>query len=311
MTLGRYAVALLLTVAAVLSQYVVPVLIPALRPFYQNLGSGLLIVYGIPIVAFAVLVGPAPLRRFATSMGNASIEGLRWYGLLSLLALFVGVVVVELLAAFDPAALHLLENQTNPEIAQASSDPWFWVAFAFVIGAFEETIFRGWIFGFWLVRGGTDWLLPAIGSSALFAGVHLYYATTYGVGAAAYYPTLFLLGFAFAGVYRYSGGNLVVVALLHGANDSVAFLVLISPWGAYAFHYGLVLVGAFVGLILYVQARAPPAPPPVAAWTGPDGTLPRAVPYDGNATSWPPPTPPPEPAAGAPPADPRVDPPRR
>jgi membrane protease YdiL (CAAX protease family) len=291
-SLGRYLAATLITIGAILSQYVVPVLAPASRPAYENLGADLLIVYGIPVVAFAVLVGAAPLRRFAASMGKASVEGLRWYALLSILGVIVAAVVIGVLSDIDPAAVQAL-TRTNPELSQAQGDPWFWVAFSFAIGAIEETIFRGWIYGYWLTRGTANWFRPALASSALFAGVHLYYGVAYGVGAAALYPTLFLLGLSFAIVYRYSGGNLVVVALLHGANDSAAFLTIVSPAGALAFHYGIILIGLVVATAVYIRSRDMPPPPPIMAWPAPGATLPTAAPYFPSGAPWPPPSPPP------------------
>ena len=291
---GRYLAALLITVAAILSQYVVPGAIPALAPIYGSLLTGLLIVYGIPIVAFGLLVGAAPLRRFAASMGTASVEGLRWYALLSVLALIVTALVLVFLSVLDPAAVHAL-TRTNPDVVQAESDPWFWVAFSFAIGAIEETIFRGWIFGYWLSRGTSDWFRVAFASSALFAGVHLYYGVSYGVASVAIYPTLFLIGLSFAIVYRYSGGNLVVVALLHGANDSAAFFTILSPDGALAIHYGIILIGLILAMVVYIRSRDMPTPPSMPMWPAAGATLPRAAPYLPGSFGWPPPPPPPPP----------------
>jgi membrane protease YdiL (CAAX protease family) len=298
-SLGRYLAAVVITVGAVLSQYVLPGAVPALAPIYSSLLGGLLIVYGIPIVAFAVLVGAAPLRRFAASMGSASVEGLRWYALLSVLALIVTALVLVFLSLLDPSAVHAL-TRTNPDVVQAESDPWFWIAFSFAIGAVEETIFRGWIFGYWLSRGTSDWFRAAFASSALFAAVHLYYGITYGVASAAIYPTLFLLGLSFAIVYRYSGGNLVAVALLHGANDSAAFFTIISPNGALAIHYGLILLGLLLAAVVYLRSRDMPPPPPGPMWPAAGAALPRAAPYVPSPSGWPPPPPPPPPPAPAP-----------
>jgi membrane protease YdiL (CAAX protease family) len=257
-SLGRYAVGVFVTVFAVLSQYFLPEAVPALRPIYGTLAGDLAIVYGVPILAFALLVGTAPLRNWADRMGLAAVEGLRWYGLLSLLALVVLFVLVILYLALDPSALSLL-SRPNPALEQARSNPWFFVGLSFVVGGLEETIFRGWIFGFWRDRAGS-WLVPATWTSALFAGVHLYYATTYGVAAPLIFPALFLLGFAFAGAYRASGGNLVVVALLHGAHDGTAFLMLVNPGVATALSYLLILVGAAIGLVLYFRRDDGPLP---------------------------------------------------
>jgi membrane protease YdiL (CAAX protease family) len=259
---ARYFVGVGVTVLAILSQYFVPQTIPAARPLYSTLVGDVAVVYGVPILSFALLVGVGPLRRWKDRMGTATLEGLRWYGLLTLLALVVVFALAIVYEAVDPAALKLL-SRPNPALQQAASNPWFFVAFSFAVGAFEETIFRGWIFGFWSGRAGS-WLVPATGTSVLFAFVHLYYATTYGPAAPLIFPSLFLLGFAFAATYQASGGNLVVVALLHGFNDATAYLTLVNPVLGDGLHYLVVLVGAALGLALYLRRNAtpPPALPP-------------------------------------------------
>ncbi len=256
---GRYAAAVLVTVFAILSQYFLPDWVPALRPIYGSLVGDLAVVYGVPVVTFAVLVGAGPLRHWKDRMGVATVEGLRWYGLLSLLGLAIVLGLAVLYEAVDPSALQLLDKP-NPALQQAVGDPWLYVALSFVIGAFEETIFRGWIYGYWKNWKGS-WVVPATATSVLFAGVHLYYATTYTLAAPLIFPTLFLLGFAFAATYQASGGNLVVVALLHGANDATAYLTLINAPVGDALHYLVIFVGAILALVLYL--RTPPSAPPV------------------------------------------------
>jgi membrane protease YdiL (CAAX protease family) len=275
--LVRYGVGVVVTVFAILSQYFLPQAVPLLRPIYGTLVGDLAVVYGVPVLAFLILVGVDPLRHWADRMGLATIEGLRWYGLLSLLALVIVLALAVVYTAVDPSALKLLDRP-NPALQQAVGNPWLYVALSFVVGAFEETIFRGWIFGFWRHRPGS-WIVPAVGSSLLFAGVHLYYATTYGPAAPLIFPSLFLLGFAFAAVYQASGGNLVVVALLHGANDATAFLTLVNAELGDVLHYAVILVGALVGLVLYLRPSTtspPPAPPPP-----PDGTTERPPSFTG------------------------------
>jgi membrane protease YdiL (CAAX protease family) len=264
--LGRYILGVVVTVLAIFSQYFVPPLVPEARLVYGNLSGDLFVVYGIPIIAFAVLVGGAPLRDWRQRMGTAAWHGLRFYGLLSLLGLLIFFLMAIVYAVIDPSALQLL-NRPNPALEQATGDPWFWVGFSFVIGAFEETIFRGFIFGYWRDRGGS-WMVPATWTSAVFAGVHLYYGTTYGLAAPLIFPNLFLMGFALAATYRFSRGNLVVPAALHGAHDAAAFLTLISLELGVILSYLLILVGALIGLIHYLS-RAPAAayammPPPGA-----------------------------------------------
>lgn len=301
--LGGYVLGVVITVAAILSQYVVPQAVPALRPLYANLLGDLAVVYGIPIAAFALLVGVAPLRGWASRMGTATWQGLRWYGLCSALALVVifGLTIVYLIV--DPGALELL-SRPNPALEAARSDPWFWIAFSFAIGACEETIFRGWIFGYWLGRPGVSWVGAAVGSSAIFAAVHLYYGFTYAAAAPLVFPDLFFLGFAFAAAVRASGGNLAVVAFLHGLNDAGAFLTLVNSNDALLLHYGVIGIGLLVALVSYLgrPSSRPPAPPFFP------GLSPGPAPFDPYAFARSPP-PPPAPPSTPPPTGPSPYPP--
>jgi hypothetical protein len=261
-SISAYVAAVAITVFAVVSQYFVPQLLPVVDPIYRSFWGGLFVVYGIPILAFAVLVGARPLDRFAHRTGSAALPALGWYGALALLSLAVTFALIIVYLALDPSALDLLDRP-NPVVQEAQSNPWFWVGFSFAIGAIEETIFRGWVFGYWLARGTSIGWVHAVWTSALFAGVHLYYATTYGLAAPLVYPTLFFLGLAFALAVQASGGNLVWVALLHGANDATAFLTIVSPLVANSVHFGVILIGAAIALILYLRRPKPvPVPPP-------------------------------------------------
>ena len=158
-----------------------PEAVPATRVVYGNLLGDLLVAYGIPVAAFSVLLGAGPLRRWRSRMRLATWQGLRWYGLLSVLGLFVTLVLATIFLAVDPGALQAL-SRTPPPLVAAAGDPWFFVGLSFAIGAIEETIFRGWIFGFWRNRPGS-WLVPATWTSGLFAGLHLYYSSTYGIAS--------------------------------------------------------------------------------------------------------------------------------
>ncbi|HLM91046.1 MAG TPA: CPBP family intramembrane glutamic endopeptidase [Thermoplasmata archaeon] len=247
----RYALSVGITVFVIASQYFVPELVPATRVVYGSLLGDLLVVYGVPIVTFLALVGPGPLKHWNQRMGLATLEGLQWYGIASLAGLLVVILLTVVYLVVDPGALALLER-TNPALQQAVGDPWFFVALSFGVGAIEETIFRGWIFGFWVARGGS-WLVPAVWTSALFAAVHLYYGTTYGAAAPLIFPTLFFAGFGFAGAFRASGGNLVVIALLHGLFDASAYLTLINLDVGASVRYGVILVGLVVALLVYLR----------------------------------------------------------
>jgi len=262
-SVGRYGLAVGITVFVIVSQYFLPQSVPALQPLYTSLAGDLFVVYGIPILAFLGLVGAGPLRHWSQRMRVATVQGLAWFGALEVLSVLVVLVLTVVYLAVDPSALGLLSRQ-NPALTQAMGAPWFFVGLSFAIGAVEETIFRGWLFGFWMGRGGS-WLFPAVWTSVLFAGVHLYYGTTYGIVAPLIFPTLFFTGFAFAATFRASGGNLVVVALLHGVFDASAFLTLISPDGGLALRYGVVLVGLVIAVVLWAQHAEPPTRPPIPA----------------------------------------------
>jgi membrane protease YdiL (CAAX protease family) len=257
-----YAIAVVGTVFAVLSQYFLPDAIPALRPLYENFVGDLFVAYGVPILLFAVLVGGRPLAGFVENSGRAVVQGLAWYGTLSLLALVLVIAMSIVYVIVDPAALKLL-SKTTPVIQAAARDPWFWIVFSFVIGLVEEVIFRGWIFGYWLVKDPSRWAWHAGWTSALFAGVHLYYGQTYGVAAPLIFPSLFFLGFAFAAAMRASGGNVLVVGVLHGTNDAVAFYSLVSSNQALALHYGIVLLGTVIAVVLFLRSRGPARAPTV------------------------------------------------
>jgi len=260
--LARYAVGVATVVLAITSQYFVPELWPASRLVYGSLAGDVAIVYGVPVVVFSLLVGAGPLRGWRANLRRASVEGPGWYGAMALAAVVVTLTLAVVYEVVDPGALKLLERP-NPALQAAAGDPWFFVGFSFVVGAFEETIFRGWVFGFWAGRSAS-WLWPAVLSSALFAGLHVYYGTTYGIAAPLIFPTLFLVGFAFAATYRACGGNLVVPAALHGANDAAAYLTLVSLVAGTVMHWLLILGGGLAGLLYYLRSSSAarrPRPP--------------------------------------------------
>ncbi len=299
-SLPAYAVAVGATVVAILSQYFLPELLPATRPAYASLAGSLLIVYGLPVLAFALLVGWGPLRGYVAGMRTATVEGLRWYGALSVLGLLVVFLLEIVYLAVDPSALRLLDRET-PVIEAARSNPWFWVGFSFVIGLVEETIFRGWLFGYWLVRSPDRWFVHAVWTSGLFAGLHLYYGNTYGPVSTFASTELFFAGLAFAVAVRYSNGNVLVVGLLHGVHDAAAFLTLVSEPAGLALYYLVILAGAAIALALYLRDRAPsPAPPPPAPPPGSPAYGPAHGPgYEGNPAIV---FPRPAPSPGLPPA---------
>lgn len=250
-SLVRYAIATVVTVVAILSQYFLPQHVPALVPLYSSVLADFLIVYGVPILAFALLVGAGPLRNWNANLRIGAVEGFSWYGLLTLLALLVSIVALAVILIFDVSAASTLSKPT-PVVKAAASDPWLWVALSFVVGAVEETIFRGWIFGYWLLKDPGRWKVHAAWTSVLFGGVHVYYALTYGIVFVIPAIVLVADGLAFAIAVRNSGGSLVTVSFLHGWNDATAFLTLALPTLGLALHYIVVLIGVIIALIAYL-----------------------------------------------------------
>lgn len=282
---SSYVAALAITVVTVLSQYFLPQHVAFVRPVYDSLATDLLLIYGLPALAFLLLVGRGPLTQYFANTGSAIVEGLRWYGATSILGLVAALVIVAALAVFDPSDLTQL-TKLSPPLVAAESDPWFWVGFSFAIGIVEETIFRGWVFGYWLQRAPTQWFPHAMWTSLLFAAVHLYYGSTYGWASGVAFAELFFSGLGFSVAVRYSKGNLLIVGLLHGAHDALSFSTLV--WKPYAevLYYLLIVAGAVVFLV--VALRRDRAPRPILPWE-PGSTVPSPAPHGNPAIVRPPP----------------------
>jgi membrane protease YdiL (CAAX protease family) len=58
----------------------------------------------------------------------------------------------------------------------------------------------------------------------MFASVHAYYALTYGVASVLPFIDLITFGLAMSITYYWSGGNILVPALIHGVYDATDFL---------------------------------------------------------------------------------------
>lgn len=250
-----YAVALAATMGGVISQYVIPSSwIPG-----GNLGFviDLLIVYGVGLAFFYAFFGTRPLRNFVRRPGKAVKETIRWYGILSILGLLVALILIIVYLAIEPSRAEYLLSKTTSVDQAGASNPLFYILFSiFFVGFVEETLFRGYVFGSLLTIEGThDWRMLAVSTSLIFAGVHLYYAQTYLEVSPTVYVRLFALGLAFSYAYVLSGGNLLMVSLMHGGYDAVAFFSL-TPYGAtYATYatYLFLLAAALYAAILYYR----------------------------------------------------------
>ncbi len=218
LTPARYLVGLAIIFASAYGQYLVSGL---------NLALGAFCVYGISIIAIALLYRAPVARRAFRHTGSALKLGLGYFGFFTVLGTAATFIVTALLLDIDPKALNLLQRPV-PVLNVPPRLAWVMVgASIVVVGPCEEYIFRGFVFGGLLsVFGERRWLLMAFISSLLFAVVHLYYALVYGVAALIPFISILAIGMALAITYYKSGGNLVIPALIHGVYDATGFLAV-------------------------------------------------------------------------------------
>ena len=275
-SLSAYLVSVAVLVGGIAVQYL-PIF-PTSLPYWEGEGLGALITYGPGLLAFFLLVGTQPLRNFVRRSGLGTLEGFRWYGILGLLSILAVIALSAVYEGVEPTRFNeLLKRVTNVE-SSGASDPIAWILLSFPIGLVEETLFRGFVLGGALLLFGTKrWKWHAVWTSLLFTGVHLYYGLTYLEISPLFYVQIFLLGLAFAFAYVRSGGNLLVVALLHGLYDATSFSQFL-PWigleGAAVLRYAFLGMAAVVALVLYLREKpsgtgapqGPGAPGPVDTW---------------------------------------------
>lgn len=241
-------VGLLVILVASFSQYVIQGL---------NFVSGVLLVYGFPILVTALIAGRAIIKKAANQPLKAAKYGLGYFGAFTALSILVGVFIIFLLTIFNPAAVDLLQKpnpllQVSPEVA------WLMVGVSFlIVGPAEEYLFRGFVFGGMLsFFKSRHWLSVAFVSSIFFAIVHIYYAEVYEVASLVQFVDLMAFGMAMAATYYVSGGNLIVPALIHGAYDATAFIgVATSTAIGDELRVLMILISAFVAIVIFVERK--------------------------------------------------------
>lgn len=211
-----YLLGLIVILGAAYSQYL-----------FGNFGPvfGVLLVYGIPVLATMLLWGRTAIRKSLNHMLAASKFGLGFFGAFTALSMVLNVVILYLILSFDPSAAALL-NRPNPVLNVSPEFAWVMVVVSFlIVGPAEEYLFRGIVYGGLLTLfEGRHWLILALVSSMFFAAVHLYYAIVYGITALIPFTDIVTFGLAMAITYYLSGGNIFIPALLHGAYDAIGFL---------------------------------------------------------------------------------------
>jgi membrane protease YdiL (CAAX protease family) len=212
-----YLIGVVVIFLSVYSQYFIP---------YGTI-TGYLVVYGIPVLVVSLFFGRQLLRRAGKNNKDAAKFGLGLFGLFTVISLFVSVIVLAIILRFDPHAVSLL-NKPNPVLNVPSNVAWLMIPVSIlVVGPAEEYLFRGFIYGGLLsIAKGRYWILLAIVSSVMFASVHAYYITTYGIASAVAIIGLITLGLAMSITYYWSGGNILVPALIHGVYDATGFLAV-------------------------------------------------------------------------------------
>jgi len=211
----HYVIGLVVIFLCVYSQYLV------------HYGSiiGFLVVYGIPVLVVSVLFGKPLLSRARKNNEEAAKFGLGLFGLLIVIGLILSIIALGIITHFDPHAANLL-NKPNPVLNVSSKVAWVMIPVSIlVVGPAEEYLFRGFIYGGLLsISKGKNWVLLAAVSSVMFASVHAYYAVTYGVASVVPFIDLITFGFAMSVTYYWSGGNILVPALIRGVYDATSFL---------------------------------------------------------------------------------------
>jgi hypothetical protein len=245
-----YVAGLIVIFVCVYSQYLAEYL-----GFHFELILGVLIVYGVPILIVTLLWGTAIIRKFFNNTYTALKLGLAYFGAFTALGITVSVVILFFLLLFNPATVNLL-NKPNPVLNVSPHVAWIMVVVSIlVVGPAEEYLFRGFVFGALLdIFNNTHWLALALASSVLFAAVHLYYASTYGLASLIQFTELVTFGMAMASTYYFSKGNLFVPSLIHGVFDATGFIgVAVSLEVGASLRGLMILIGLIVGLVLLMQ----------------------------------------------------------
>ncbi len=225
--------------------------------YFVKLGqiTGYLVVYGIPILVVSLMFGKEMLQRAAKNVKTASQLGLGLFGAFTTLSIFLSIIALMILLQFNPQTLDLL-SKPNPVLDVPPNVAWIMIAVSLlVVGPAEEYIFRGFMYGGLLnITKGKHWLPMAVASSFLFAAVHAYYAITYEAASVVPFITIITFSIAMSITYYWSGGNLLVPALIHGLYDATGFLGVATTTeiGLYA-RGALIFVGVLFAAVLLLR----------------------------------------------------------
>lgn len=215
------------------------------------------IVYGIPVITISFLWGHHIIKRVFRNISSAIPLGLGFYGLFTLIGIILATVIYFFLLFFDPSAINLL-HKPNPVVHVSPEIAWWMILISFlIVGPIEEYLFRGFVFGGLInIFNGRHWFFLAIVSGGLFAMAHLYYAQVYGVASLVQFTDITFFGISMAATYYFSGGNLIIPAVIHGAYDATGFLGIATNSDIGVFlREMMLLIGIIIAFILYIQKK--------------------------------------------------------
>jgi len=244
-----YLLGLLIILGCAYSQYVTK---------WPGLVVGILVVYGMPLLAVKMLWNRSVTRKSLSYSNRALKLGMAWFGILTLVGTIASALVLFMLLELDPSALNLL-HRPNPVLHLPADLAWAMVAVSLlVIGPAEEGLFRGFVFrgllGFFRAN---QWLSAALLSSVIFAAAHLCYAVVYGIASLVQFTDLVAFGMAMAWAYRLSGGNLLIPAMIHGTYDATGFIgVATTPEIGAGLRLTMIALGVSAAVAVFVPRLA-------------------------------------------------------
>lgn len=251
---------LFLIMTLIYSQYFFPI---------HGIANRMLFVYGIPIVIASLLLGKTIARNAFRNNSKALFHGLAYWGLFALAGYAVEIFIIYLLTSADPSSLGLLDR-ANPRVPVNPAMVWAMIPISiFIVGPAEEYIFRGFIFGGFLeIFRGKNWFFWALVSSFIFAAVHLYYLTTFGLASSIFFVGIVFVGLALAMTYYVSDGNLLIPILFHGIFDATGFLsIALGNNLGINLRVFLAAIGVFTAILLFLKYLAEKikktSPPPL------------------------------------------------
>jgi membrane protease YdiL (CAAX protease family) len=218
--------------------------------------TGYFVVYGIPIMVVSLFFGKELLTRAGKKNKMAFKFGLGLFGSMMVLGIFLSVIALAVVLQFYPNAANLL-TKPNPVLNVSPRDALLLIVVSFlVVGPAEEYLFRGFMYGGLLtITKGKYWMPLAVISSLMFSSVHAYYAITYGVASVVVFINLIAFSIAMSVAYYWTGGNILVPAIIHGLYDATGFLGVATTTTVGVIARGILIAVGLVFAVIYLPKK--------------------------------------------------------